>query len=52
MFIVGPEGGLSDGEVETFVAAGAVPVLIGDHVLRTSTAGVVALAQLQALAPR
>ena len=32
--------------------AGAVPVLIGDHVLRTSTAGVVALAQLQALAPR
>ena len=52
MFIVGPEGGLSDREVETFRAAGGKVVLIADTVLRTSTAGVVALAQLQALGAR
>lgn len=52
MFIVGPEGGLTDQEVETFRAAGGKVVLIADTVLRTSTAGVVALAQLQALSAR
>jgi 16S rRNA (uracil1498-N3)-methyltransferase len=52
MFIVGPEGGLSEDEVATFAAAGAQVALIADAVLRTSTAGVVALAQLQALAAR
>ncbi len=52
MFIVGPEGGLSDAELATFTAAGGRPALIADAVLRTSTAGVVALAQLQALAVR
>ena len=52
MFIVGPEGGLTDHEVATFEAAGGKVVLIADTVLRTSTAGVVALAQLQALSAR
>ena len=52
MFIVGPEGGLSDTELATFAAAGGRTALIADAVLRTSTAGVVALAQMQALAVR
>jgi 16S rRNA (uracil1498-N3)-methyltransferase len=52
MFIIGPEGGLTEDEVATFTRAGAQAALIADAVLRTSTAGVVALAQLQALVAR
>jgi 16S rRNA (uracil1498-N3)-methyltransferase len=48
VLVVGPEGGISDQEVGSFVAAGAQPVRLGDSVLRTSTAGVAALAVLSA----
>jgi 16S rRNA (uracil1498-N3)-methyltransferase len=44
--VVGPEGGMTDGEVLAFRAAGAHAVRLGDEVLRTSTAGAAALAAL------
>jgi 16S rRNA (uracil1498-N3)-methyltransferase len=44
--VVGPEGGLTDDEVEAFEAAGAHVVRLGSEVLRTSTAGVAAVAAL------
>ena len=50
--VVGPEGGLSDDEVAAFVAAGAASVRLGGEVLRTSTAGVAAVAALLSRTPR
>ena len=44
--VVGPEGGISEEELEAFAAVGATPVRLGDSVLRTSTAGVAAAAVL------
>ena len=52
LLVVGPEGGITPEEVALFEAAGGRAVTISDAVLRTSTAGVVALAQVQALAAR
>jgi 16S rRNA (uracil1498-N3)-methyltransferase len=49
MIVIGPEGGVAPDELEALTAAGGVPVRISAGVLRTSTAGVVALAQLHAL---
>ena len=46
VIVVGPEGGLADGEVVAFRAAGAETVRLGPEVLRTSTAGAAALAAL------
>jgi len=46
--VVGPEGGIAPEELERFVAGGARPVRLGESVLRTSTAGVVALSVLSA----
>jgi 16S rRNA (uracil1498-N3)-methyltransferase len=46
--IVGPEGGITDDEIATLTAFGAVPVRLGDNILRTSTAGVAALSVLSA----
>lgn len=50
--VVGPEGGLTEDEVTAFVAAGAVSVRLGAEVLRTSTAGVAAVAALLSRTPR
>ena len=44
MIVIGPEGGIAPVEIDELVAAGGLPVSISDGVLRTSTAGVVALA--------
>lgn len=46
LVIVGPEGGVDDRELARFIAAGALSCRLGPEVLRTSTAGVVALAAL------
>ena len=47
--LIGPEGGLDDVELERASLAGFTPVRLGPRVLRTETAGIVALAVLQAL---
>ena len=46
--VVGPEGGISEAELAAFAAVGAEPVRLGTSVLRTSTAGVAAVAALLA----
>jgi 16S rRNA (uracil1498-N3)-methyltransferase len=48
VLVVGPEGGIADDELAMFAAAGATSVLLGQSILRTSTAGPAALAVLQA----
>ncbi len=50
--VVGPEGGLTEEEVGRFVQDGAVAVRLGTEVLRTSTAGVAAVAALLSRTPR
>jgi 16S rRNA (uracil1498-N3)-methyltransferase len=46
--LIGPEGGLDEAEIVRAGEAGFMPVRLGPRVLRTETAGVVALAVLQA----
>ncbi|MFS0854241.1 16S rRNA (uracil(1498)-N(3))-methyltransferase [Microbacterium sp. 179-I 3D4 NHS] len=46
VLVVGPEGGISDDELARLTDAGAERVLLGDTVLRTSTAGPAAIAVL------
>ena len=48
--LVGPESGLADEEIEAARAAGFVPVSLGPRIMRTETAGLAALAVLQASA--
>ncbi len=48
VLVVGPEGGISPGELHALLAAGATAVRLGDTVLRTSTAGPAAIAVLNA----
>ncbi len=47
--LIGPEGGLDDTEIDRAITSGFTPVRLGPRVLRTETAGIVALAVLQAL---
>ncbi|NUL45022.1 16S rRNA (uracil(1498)-N(3))-methyltransferase [Cellulosimicrobium funkei] len=52
VLVVGPEGGISPAETAALSEAGGRPVLLGHHVLRSSTAGPAAVAVLQQLLGR
>ena len=52
LLAVGPEGGVTDDELDVLAAAGAQPVRLGPEVLRASTAAAVALGALGALTDR
>lgn len=47
--MVGPEGGFSEAEEKAALSQGALPLSMGPRVLRTETAGLAALAALNAL---
>lgn len=48
MIVVGPEGGITDKELELLTNAGGRVVLLGEHVLRSATAGPWAIAVIRA----
>lgn len=52
VIVVGPEGGLTDSEVQAFVTAGAAAVRLGPQVLRSAVAASVALGALGVLTSR
>lgn len=52
VMVVGPEGGITDAELDALDGAGAIPVRLGPTVLRTSTAAAVALGAIGVLTPR
>lgn len=47
--LIGPEGGLSDSEIDHAIACGFTPVRLGTRILRTETAGLATLAAAQTL---
>jgi 16S rRNA (uracil1498-N3)-methyltransferase len=49
LLVVGPEGGLGERDVDALTAAGFEGLRLGPRILRTETAGLAALAALQAL---
>ncbi|HNR92715.1 MAG TPA: 16S rRNA (uracil(1498)-N(3))-methyltransferase [Dokdonella sp.] len=49
MLVVGPEGGLSDNDMTVLDEAGFTGLRLGPRILRTETAGLAAIAALQAL---
>lgn len=50
--LVGPEGGLEDGECEYLEKAGFIPILLGTNILRTETAGIYAIAGVETILNR
>jgi len=50
MLCVGPEGGFSDNDVAVLTHAGFAGLRLGPRILRTETAGIAAIAALQAIA--
>jgi len=52
LLVVGPEGGLTDDEVDRLVVAGATVARLGPTVLRTSTAGAAAAVSILSRTPR
>ena len=49
LLVVGPEGGLGDRDIAALDEAGFTGLRLGPRILRTETAGLAALAALQAL---
>ncbi|AMS31290.1 hypothetical protein AEM42_00740 [Betaproteobacteria bacterium UKL13-2] len=47
--LIGPEGGFTDQEIDQAIAQGATKVTFGPRTLRTETAGLAALAAIQAI---
>ncbi|NQZ13165.1 MAG: RsmE family RNA methyltransferase, partial [Algicola sp.] len=45
--IIGPEGGLSDSEIEQTVQQGFTEIALGPRILRTETAGLTVISALQ-----
>ena len=52
LLVVGPEGGITDGELRELERAGGSPVRLGTSVLRTSTAGAAAACVVSARTSR
>ena len=48
-FVVGPEGGFSDGEMNTLLGAGFTGKRLGARILRTETAAIAAASYAQTL---
>jgi len=47
--LIGPEGGLSEDEIEEAISANFQPLLLGNRILRTETASLAAIANMQLL---
>ena len=47
--LIGPEGGLSDNEINQAIQAGFQPIVLGKRILRTETASIAAIANMQLL---
>ena len=47
--VIGPEGGISQEEIEAFQKAGCIPITLGPRILRTETAGLSAISAFLSL---